>query len=205
MAEEESGRQTRRGFLKDLATTTAGMPLIGVLTRGTQGGERPADEGKPPVGITLTVNGVVHSLEVEPWRTLAEVLRDFLGLTGTKVSCSRATCGACTVVMDGRAIFACHTLAVQANGRSILTIEDLASGEKLHPIQEAFIEHDAYQCGFCTPGMIMALKAALDRNPEMTRDQIRYAIAGNLCRCAAYEHILDAALAAEQKMRSRSL
>ncbi len=200
MSEAESSAKTRREFLKDLGVATAGMPLVASLGGGTEAVERPPGMQGSVREITLTVNGAIHSLEVEPRKTLAEVLRDELGLTGTKVSCNRATCGACTVVMEGRPVFACHTLAVQADGRSVLTIEGLSTGEKLHPIQEAFIEHDAFQCGFCTPGMIMALKAALDRNPNATREQVRYAIAGNLCRCAAYEHILNAAVAAAPKL-----
>lgn len=196
--------KTRRKFLKGLGAATAGIPLVGTFSQGKPSDQPLATNRNPLRDIILTVNGRVHSLEVEPRRTLAEVLREDLGLTGTKISCSRATCGACTVIMEGRAIFACHTLAVEANGRSIATIEGLANGQQLHPIQEAFIQHDAYQCGFCTSGMIMALKAALDRNPDMTRDQIRYAIAGNICRCGAYEHILDAALAAATRMRAKS-
>jgi xanthine dehydrogenase YagT iron-sulfur-binding subunit len=150
--------------------------------------------------LTLTVNGTVHHLEVEPRRTLADVIRKELGLTGTKVACDQAACGACTVLLDGQAVFSCHLLAVQADGHTIETIEGLADGDALHPIQRAFIQHDACQCGFCTPGMIMAIKAALTHNPRSTRAQIQQAIAGNICRCGAYNHILDAAQAAAAEM-----
>jgi len=142
----------------------------------------------------------VYRLELEPRRTLADVIRKELGLTGTKVVCDHASCGACTVLLEGRTVFSCHLLAVQADGHAMETIEGLANGDQLHSVQEAFIQHDAYQCGFCTPGMIMAIHGTLARHPTATREQIQQAIAGNLCRCAAYNHILDAAMAAAAKM-----
>lgn len=126
--------------------------------------------------------------------TLAELLRDQLGLIGAKVACDQAACGACTVLLDGRAVFACHTLAAQVDGVAVETIEGLAAGDDLHPLQAAFITHDALQCGFCTPGIIMALKAAVDSGVSADRAALAAAIAGNLCRCGAYEHIVDAAL-----------
>ncbi len=191
---------SRRGFIKRLGTATAGLPLVRALLRDSQAATAPVGEGKALRDVTLKVNGAIYRLEVEPRRTLADVIRKELGLTGTKIVCDRASCGACTVLMNGRAVFACHTLAVQANGKSIETIEGLSDGGKLHPIQEAFIEHDAYQCGFCTPGMIMAIKGTLDRNPHATQEEVRHAISGNLCRCGAYNHILDAAVTAAKKM-----
>lgn len=125
--------------------------------------------------------------------TLAEFLREGLALTGTKIACNQAACGTCTVVLDGQAVLACHVLAAQADGCQVQTIEGLADGDELHPLQQAFIAHDALQCGFCTPGMLMALKAALDAGVPAEREAMAAAISGNLCRCGAYESILDAA------------
>jgi len=144
--------------------------------------------------LHLTVNGRRVERSVADQATLAEFVRDHLGLTGTKIACDQAACGACTVVLDGRAVFACHTLAAQAEGAVIETIEALAQGDALHPLQQAFIAHDALQCGFCTPGMIMALKATIDAGAPADRAALAEAISGNLCRCGAYQHILDAAL-----------
>src|SRR5262249_26595363 len=166
----------------------------------TQAASTPIAEGQAVRPLTLKVNGTAYRLEVEPHRTLADVIRKELGLTGTKVVCDHASCGACTVLLDGRTVFSCHLLAVQADGQAIETIEGLASGETLHPIQQAFLQYDAYQCGFCTPGRIMAIKSALTHHPGATGEQIQQAIAGNLCRCAAYNHILDAAMAAAPMM-----
>lgn len=191
---------TRRRFLQGLSTATAAWPLVTSLWRDGQAATASFGEGQAIRHVTLKVNGAVYRLELEPRRTLADVIRKELGLTGTKVVCDHASCGACSVLLAGRTVFSCHLLAVQADGQAIETIEGLADGEQLHPIQEAFIRYDAYQCGFCTPGMIMAIKGALTRNPRATREQLQQAIAGNLCRCAAYNHILDAALAAAPQM-----
>ena len=191
---------TRRRFLQGLGVATAGLPLVNPLERDGQAAMAPVAEGQAVRPLTLKVNGTAYRLEVEPRRTLADVIRKELGLTGTKVVCDHASCGACTVLLEGRSVFSCHLLALQANGQAIETIEGLADGATLHPIQQAFIQYDAYQCGFCTPGMIMAIKGALTRNPRATREQIQQAISGNFCRCAAYNHILDAALAAAPKM-----
>jgi xanthine dehydrogenase YagT iron-sulfur-binding subunit len=141
----------------------------------------------------LNVNGRDHFLKVEPRLTLVEALRDRLNLTGTKRTCDHGECGACTVLMDGRAVCSCMTLAVNAQGKRIVTIEGLAKGKVLARLQRAFVEHDALQCGFCTPGMIMSLKALLDQHPRATSAQIRTAIAGNYCRCGALPKILKAA------------
>ncbi len=149
--------------------------------------------------IQLKVNGVTYDLEVETHRTLVEVLRETLGLTGTKKSCNEGECGACTVIMDGAPVTSCLVLAVDAQGREITTIEGLATGEKLHPVQEAFVKHAAIQCGFCTPGMVMASKAFLDEHPKPTTQEVRRAISGNLCRCTGYQQIVDAVMAASDK------
>jgi carbon-monoxide dehydrogenase small subunit len=154
--------------------------------------------------IVLKVNGIDYRLSIEPRRTLLEVLREHLGLTGTKKSCNEGNCGACTVLMDGRPVASCLVLAVDAQGKEILTIEGLSEGEKLHPIQEAFLKHGAIQCGFCTPGMVMSAKAFLDENPEPTTTEIRKAISGNLCRCTGYQHIVDSILAASKMLQKKS-
>mgnify|MGYP000344835273 CR=1 FL=1 len=150
--------------------------------------------------IKLSVNGRVYELEVEPWRTLLEVLRDQLDLTGTKESCSEGNCGACAVLLDNKVVNSCLVLAVEAQATDIMTIEGLATEGKLHPIQEAFVEHGALQCGFCTPGMIMATKALLDENSNPTEEEIKQAIAGHLCRCTGYFQIIEAIKAATEKL-----
>jgi carbon-monoxide dehydrogenase small subunit len=145
--------------------------------------------------LELTVNGEEHSIEVEPNRTLLEVIRDDLGLTGTKLGCGGGECGACTVIVNGRAVKSCLMLAYDANNKEIWTIEGLAKKDgELHPLQRAFVEFGAIQCGFCTPGMIMTGKALLDQNPHPSEQQIKDALAGNLCRCTGYVKILEAFL-----------
>ena len=144
--------------------------------------------------LTIKVNGKPHSLTVDPNRTLLEVLREDLGLTGTKQACDTGGCGACTVIIDSRPVYSCLVLVVDCEGRDILTIEGLASDGELHPIQKAFIKYGAIQCGFCTPGMVMSAKALLDTNPEPTEQEVRKAIAGNLCRCTGYTKIVEAIL-----------
>ena len=150
--------------------------------------------------IILTVNSETYEVEVEPWWMLEEVLREKLYLTGTKRACNRGDCGSCTVLIDGKAKLSCLILAMEAQGKDILTIEGLAKGEELHPIQQAFVEAGAIQCGFCTPGMVLAAKALLDRNPAPTEDEVREGLSGNLCRCTGYVKIIDAVLAAGKKM-----
>ncbi len=151
--------------------------------------------------ITFTVNREVHEVEVESWWTLLEVLREKLYLTGTKRGCDRGDCGSCTVLIDDSAKLACLTLAIEVQGKEIITIEGLAKGEKLHPIQQAFVEHGAVQCGFCTPGVVLAAKALLDRNPTPTEQEVREGISGNLCRCTGYTKIIEAVLAASKTMK----
>jgi len=153
------------------------------------------------VEITLRVNGEDYELEIEPHRTLVEVLREQLGFTGTKKSCNEGECGACTVIMDGKPVASCLILALDARDKEILTIEGLAKGEELHPLQVAFVRHGGIQCGFCTPGMIMSAKALLDKNPRPAASDVRRAISGNLCRCTGYQQIVDAVLAAAKEMQ----
>ena len=147
------------------------------------------------VEVELSVNGTKYQLKIEPWRTLVEVLREKLGLVGTKKSCNEGECGACTVIMDGKAVTSCLVLALDAQGKDIVTIEGLSEGETLDPIQESFLKHGGVQCGYCTSGMIMSAKALLDKNPNPTLDDTRRAISGNLCRCTGYQHIIDSIMA----------
>ncbi len=153
--------------------------------------------------IGLTVNGRNLEADVDARVTLAEFLRESLDLTGTKVGCNRGECGSCTVILDGIAVYSCTMLAVEADGKEVLTIEGLGDGEELHPLQQAFIEHDALQCGYCTPGMLLSIKALLQQNPQPTYDDVRRAVDGNLCRCGSYLNIIDAALDASVKMARR--
>jgi aerobic carbon-monoxide dehydrogenase small subunit len=148
--------------------------------------------------VTLRVNGEEHELLIYPHRTLAEVLRNELELTGTKQSCNEGACGTCTVLLDGVPVRSCLLLALDAEGKEITTIEGLTEDGRLHPIQEAFVEHYAIQCGFCTPGMILTAKALLDRNPRPTEEEIRDAISGNICRCTGYTKIIEAIKAASE-------
>jgi aerobic-type carbon monoxide dehydrogenase small subunit (CoxS/CutS family) len=156
--------------------------------------------------VSLVVNGQVRQVAVAPRRTLAELLREDLGLTGTKIGCNRAECGSCTVVLDGRAVFACSVLAVEAAGRVVETVEGLAGPEGLHPLQSAFIEHDAVQCGACIPGILMSLKALLDERAgaeaEIGERDVLEAVGGNLCRCGTYPNTVKATLAAARTLRA---
>ena len=146
--------------------------------------------------VSITVNDVTHEEEVEPRTLLVYFLRERLGLIGTKVGCDTSSCGACTVLMDGESVKSCTLLAVQADGREVTTIEALASGGELHPLQRSFQEHHGLQCGFCTPGMVMAALGYLQKNPEPTEESIRHALEGNLCRCTGYHNIVQSVLAA---------
>jgi carbon-monoxide dehydrogenase small subunit len=152
--------------------------------------------------IELKVNGDTHEVFTEPWWNLARVLREQLGLTGTKISCETGDCGACTVLVDGKAVKSCLFPAMKARGKDIVTIEGISSGKwgELHPLQEAFIKHFAVQCGYCTPGMVMTAKALLDENPKPTEEQVKEYLSGNLCRCTGYTKIIEAVLAAADKV-----
>jgi carbon-monoxide dehydrogenase small subunit len=151
--------------------------------------------------IRVTVNGQSHELQVRPWATLLEVIREDLGLTGTKEGCGVGECGGCTVIMEGKTVNACMVLAAEADGKRITTIEGLADGETLHPVQEAFLEIGGMQCGFCTPGMILSTKALLDANRNPTDEEIRKGLAGNFCRCTGYTKIIESVKVAAEKMR----
>ena len=147
------------------------------------------------------LNGEPHELSVRPWRTLLEMIREDLQLTGTKEGCGQGECGSCTVIMGGKPVNSCLVPAVEADGQEITTIEGLMEGERLHPIQEAFVAHAGMQCGFCTPGMILSAKALLERNPEPTEGEIREGISGNFCRCTGYTKIVESISAAAEAMR----
>ncbi|MGZ5495507.1 MAG: (2Fe-2S)-binding protein [Candidatus Aminicenantales bacterium] len=192
---------TRRDFIKGMGSGAIGtavlQPLLG-QTIATQKGRVPVYDRKT---ITLMVNGRKVDLEVGANETLLDVLRDRLDLTGSKKVCDRGECGGCTVHLDGEPVYACMYLAIRADGRTVKTVEGLADGDKLHPVQEAFIEKDGYQCGFCTPGFLMTTSAFLEKNRNPSLDEIKRALSGNLCRCANYAKIYSAVDLAAKKMR----
>lgn len=154
-----------------------------------------------PVSVQIQVNGVPRADEVEPRLLLVHYLRDVVGLTGTNVGCDTSSCGACTVLLDGESVKSCTVLAVQADGRSVTTIEGLANGDELHPVQQAFREEHGLQCGFCTPGMVMAAVSLLCEMPEPTEEDVRHGLEGNLCRCTGYHNIVRAVLRAAKEQR----
>ena len=183
-------RITRRGFLQWMgAGAAATAASTGLGAESARGVIEPVEVTK----VKLLINGRSHRLLVEPRWSLLFVLREKLGLTGTKVGCERGECGACTVLIDGQPRYACMTLAVEAVGKEITTVEGLMKGEELGPVQQAFLEHDAFQCGYCTPGQIMAVEGLLRSNPNPSLEEIRRAVSGNLCRCGTYAHIFKAA------------
>jgi aerobic-type carbon monoxide dehydrogenase small subunit (CoxS/CutS family) len=190
---------SRRSFLKGAGITAAGTALLdgvqGLQTEAAAATSSGVKEfGPEPFPITLHVNGKEHSLRIEPRTTLAEALRIQLNMTGTKVSCDRGACSSCTVLLDKMPVNSCMTLAIDAIGCQVTTIEGLASGDQMHPVQAAFVRHDAMQCGFCTPGMVMSCAALLNRNPHPTEADVRYAVSGNLCRCGTYPKVFAATL-----------
>ncbi len=200
-SKKSPGGVTRRDFIKGMgsgAIGTAVLPPLFGQTIATKKGRVPVYEKKT---IALAVNGRKVEVEVAANETLLDVLRDRLDLTGSKKVCDRGECGGCTVHLDGEPVYACMTLAIRTDGRAVRTIEGLAEGDRLHPVQEAFIEEDGYQCGFCTPGFIMSASAFLAGNPAPSLDEIKQALSGNLCRCANYAKIYGAVEAAARKMR----
>lgn len=199
---DDKGRKgvTRRGFFQLMGVGA----MATVATRGLSG-EPSAEVMKPSemTGIKLLINGRRHRLLVEPRWSLLFVLREKLGLTGTKVGCERGECGACTVLINGQPRYACMTLALEAEGKEITTLEGLMKGEELGSVQQAFLEHDAFQCGYCTPGQIMAVDGLLRSNPDPSLEEIRQGLSGNLCRCGAYEHIFKAVRRAADLRRGK--
>jgi carbon-monoxide dehydrogenase small subunit len=156
------------------------------------------------LGVNLTVNGKSHAVLIEPRRSLADVLRDDCGLTGTHLGCEHGVCGACTVLVDGKPVRSCLMFGVQAEGREIRTVEGLADGDTLHPLQQAFWENHGLQCGFCTPGFLMLAAGALEENPDMSDDEIKDVLSSNLCRCTGYQNIIKAVRIAARELRARS-
>jgi len=194
---------SRRSFLQSSAVTTVGASMA-TMTAMTMAQAQRDDGGGDvqPVSVTLKVNGTTRVLRVEPRMTLAEALRGPMGLTGTKIACNRGACSACTVWLAGSPICSCMMLAVDVGERDVTTIEGLAHGDTLHPVQQAFIDHDALQCGFCTPGMIMSCAALLERNANPSADDVRTAISGHICRCGTYPHVIAATLDAAKARRA---
>ena len=191
------GALSRRSFLRGGAAgalATGAATLLPAHAEGAAANTADAEIGAKPVGpgpvaITLDVNGREVELEVEPRVTLLDALRDRLDVTGPKKVCDRGTCGACTVLRDGKPVYACSVLAIESQGSKLVTVEGLGDPENMHPVQAAFVEQDAQQCGFCTPGFVVATAALLDANPSPTADQVRDALGGNLCRCGTYAGI----------------
>jgi aerobic-type carbon monoxide dehydrogenase small subunit (CoxS/CutS family) len=203
---DEQGRGvkvSRRSFIKGLGTGAAGAAVLGggaALERAHEadaaGATHGGTMGPGTVRITLNINGQTRSAQVEPRTTLLNTLRNNLDLTGAKLVCDRGSCGACTVHVDGKPVYSCMMLAVDAQGKKITTVEGLGSPASMDPVQAAFVEHDALMCGFCTPGFVMAVRALLNRNPHPTLEQVKEACSGNLCRCGTYPRVFDAAMAA---------
>jgi len=198
---------SRRSFLRTSALTTAGAAVAEAASAmlgasAATGTPRLAAIGPGPAPIALTVNGTVRTLTVEPRTTLAEALRGPLSLTGTKIACNRGACSACTVWLDGTPVCSCMILTIEVGARRVTTIEGLAQGEGLHAVQAAFIEHDALQCGFCTPGMVMSCAALLEHTPDPSADDVKAAISGHFCRCGTYPHVVTATLAAAKARKT---
>jgi xanthine dehydrogenase YagT iron-sulfur-binding subunit len=193
---------TRRGFLKTVGTGAATVAASGGLA-GLGPAEAAVTGPDEMVEVTLLVNGLRRRLLVEPRWSLLYVLREKFGLTGTKPGCERGECGACTVLIDSVARYACMTLAVEAEGSEVTTLEGLMEGEALGPVQQAFLEHDAFQCGYCTPGQIMAVEGLLRTDPAPSPEEIRIGVSGNLCRCGAYAQIFKAASRAAEVKKGK--
>lgn len=189
---------SRRSFLRGLGTSAVTAATLGAtnMAKGLAEANAERELGPEAVPVTLRINGTEHTVRIEPRLTLLEVLRLHTGLTGAKEACDRATCGACTVLRDGEPVYACSLLAIEAQGAEITTIEGLAHDDRLTALQQAMVDHDGLQCGFCSPGMVMVLTALLRKNPHPTEAEVRQACAGNLCRCGSYPRIFAAAVAA---------
>src|SRR5216110_2591151 len=188
---------SRRQFLEGTGTVLTVAAAAPALRA-----QRPAANPVPRTAIALTLNVTARRLDVDDRWTLVEALRDHLGSTGTKIGCDRGECGACTVLLDGKPVYSCSNLAVWADGRSVETVEGLAQSGRLDPLQQSFVEHDAPQCGFCTSRQLMSAKGLLARNPQPSADEVRAGMTGNLCRCAGYNHYVEAVLAAATRSAS---
>jgi aerobic-type carbon monoxide dehydrogenase small subunit (CoxS/CutS family) len=204
--DEQDGGVSRRLFLQTLGVSAAAAPLARAADAAQTGpaGTGPATIlGPGPVDVALTVNGTRYETTIDPATTLLEALRVDLKLTGTKAICDRGACGGCSVLVDGRLMASCMMLATDAIGSEITTIEGLGAASTLDPIQESFVRHDALQCGYCTPGMIIATKALLSENPRPTPDEIKRGLSGNLCRCGSYGNVVNAVLDASGQLPIR--
>jgi len=200
---KRKGDISRRKFLEGtgavLAVTTVAPSLKPHLSAAGAAEVETTPAGVPTTSIRLVVNGAEHSAVVEDRWTLVEFLRDHLRLTGTKIGCDRGECGACTVLLDGKPVYSCSNLAVWADGRTVQTVEGLAHGDQLDPLQQAFIDHDGPQCGFCTSGQLMCAKGLLAHNPHPTLEEVKAGMTGNICRCSNYNHYTEAVLAASSQ------
>ena len=205
--QENTPKLTRRTFIKSIGISSVGVAAVkgeGMVGQLQKAGILQKDSivGPGKIKVTFQVNGKYVNSQIEPRTTLAEALRDYLHLTGTKIGCNRGACGACTVILAGKTVPSCMILALDAVGKPIETIEGLEkSKEKLHPLQESFIEHDAMQCGFCTSGMIMSAKHLLDKQQTPSAEEIKEAVSGNLCRCGTYPHVFKAVEAAAKNSK----
>jgi len=197
-ASESSSGVSRRDFLK-ISGVTAAAPLVAQASALALAEAEPASQGPGQVPVTLTVNGKRLSAQLEPRVTLLDALRDQFELTGAKRVCDRGTCGACTVLLDGKPVYSCSQFAIDVQGREITTVEGLGEPGKLHPVQQAFVDNDAQQCGFCTPGFVVATKAFLDQHPNPTPEQIKHGLGGNFCRCGTYAGIRAAVMQVAKK------
>jgi aerobic-type carbon monoxide dehydrogenase small subunit (CoxS/CutS family) len=192
-------QRSRREFLENAGTTAALASAVPVLGISTAQAQSDIESTAAKTSIQLTVNGSRHSVDVEDRWTLVEVLRDQLDLTGTKIGCDRSECGACTVIMNGKPVYSCSQLAVWADGAQVTTVEGLASGGQLSPVQQAFVENNGPQCGFCTPGQLMTATALLSNNATPNADEVKQALVGNLCRCSNYNAIVEAVVMAGER------
>ena len=191
---------SRRGFLQGVGVTS-GVLTTGVLEQDAEAQSKAHISGPGEVPITLQINGKPYKVSVEPRATLLDTLRHRLELTGAKRVCDRGTCGACTVIIDGKVMYSCSVLAIDAQGRQIQTIEGIAQNGKPHPVSRAFVANDAQQCGYCTPGFVVAAKGFLDRNPNPTYEEVKAGLGGNLCRCGTYMGVRKAVLDAAKEMK----
>jgi len=194
---------SRRGFMRGVGIS-GGAIGTGILEQEAPAAETGQSVGPGAVPVTLKINGKPHNLNLEPRVTLLDTLRHHLDLTGAKRVCDRATCGACTVMVDGKVVYSCTVLAIDAQGKDIQTIEGISSTGSLHPVSAAFVKHDAQQCGYCTPGFIMAAKGFLDKHPNPTAEQCERGLSGNLCRCGTYVGMKKAVLEASRNMKGGS-
>ena len=203
MSEKKPPRSgfSRRGFLTSVGVTSGAL-TTGILTTGKPAlaATAPRVVGPGPTSITLTVNGKPYKLNIEPRTTLCDALRNHLDFTAAKRVCDRGTCGACTVIMDGKAVYSCDVLAIDAQGRKIETLEGISTPDRPHPVSKAFVNNDAQQCGYCTPGFVVAAKAFLDHHPNPTDEDVKRGLGGNFCRCGTYMGVRKAVLEAAKEM-----